>query len=348
MRNDLVGRDKISARGRRLKVMVARGKYCFLVGVAIAIAPVCARAQNAQPMSLPLAVKAATVPSNGYVNSGPFVSWLAMVSASQAAQPNWMTPLVTVTPRLEQEFRFDFYDQQNAAAQSPNGNGQHLVNYGGPGGARLELIPLYNVETILAFPPYVTASGPKGSAEGLGDWPAFLVKYRFISANAENGDYIVTGFFQMSDPLGTPAKISNNVLTAQPTLAFGKGWGDFDIQSTLSVQIPVSALATPSNTASTNMMNYGDPFLWNTTFQYHLFQYFWPELEVNYEYWPNGEHQGLSQVLLTPGIIFGRFKIGQDSPTRPVNLIFGVGYQVAVTPNPVIQNNVVATIRVTF
>ena len=54
-------------------------------------------------------------------------------------------------------------------------------------------------------------------------------------------------------------------------------------------------------------------------------QYFWLELQVNYEYWPNGEHVGLNQVLLTPGIIFGRFKIGQDTPTRPINLIFGAG-----------------------
>ena len=45
-------------------------------------------------------------------------------------------------------------------------------------------------------------------------------------------------------------------------------------------------------------------------------EYFWPELEVNYTYWPNGIHTGLSQVLLTPGIIFGRFKIGQTP--RPV------------------------------
>jgi hypothetical protein len=96
------------------------------------------------------------------------------------------------------------------------------------------------------------------------------------------------------------------------------------------------------------MKDFGDPFLWNTTFQYHLSQYLWPELEVNYEYWPNGEHQGLSQVMLTPGIIFGRFKIGQDTPTRPVNLNIGIGYQVAVTPNPVIQNNVVGTVRITF
>ena len=76
-------------------------------------------------------------------------------------------------------------------------------------------------------------------------------------------------------------------------------------------------------------------------------QYFWPELEVNFEHWPNGEHEGLTQVLLTPGIIFGRFKIGMDSPARPVNLIFGAGYQFGDT-NPVTQNNWVATLRVTF
>jgi hypothetical protein len=53
-----------------------------------------------------------------------------MVSATQAAQPHWMTPLVTVTPRLEQEFRWDFYDQQNASAQNGQANGQHILNYG--------------------------------------------------------------------------------------------------------------------------------------------------------------------------------------------------------------------------
>jgi hypothetical protein len=334
------------ARGRAFKFMVARGKGCFIVGLAMALAPVCAHAQDAQP---PFSLPVKAPPLGGYLSPGPvtpFTPWLDMVSASQAQQPSWMTPLVTVTPRLEQEFRFDYYHQQNGTGSQ--GNGQLINNYGGPGGARVEFIPAYDWEVILAPPPYETATGPKGTAEGAGDWPAFLVKYRFVSANAQNGDYIVTAFFQMSDPLGTPAKISNNVLTAQPTIAFGKGWGDFDIQATVSTQIPVSALSSPGNTPSMNMTNFGDPILWNTTFQYHFMQYFWPELEVNYEYWPNGEHVGLSQVLLTPGIIFGRFKIGMDSPTRPINLIFGVGYQVAVTPNPVTQNNVVATARITF
>ena len=212
----------------------------------------------------------------------------------------------------------------------------------------MEFIPAYNMEVIVAVPPYETASGPKGDAQGWGDYPLFLVKYRFLSANKENGDYIVTGFFQMTDALGTNGKISNHVLTAQPTLAAGKGWGDFDVQSTLSVQIPVSGRDSPGNTAEMNKAAFGNPILWNTAFQYHFMQYFWPELEVNYEYWPDGEHSGLSQLLLTPGIILGRFKIGQDTATRPINLIIGAGYQMAVTANPVVKNNFVATIRITF
>src|SRR5215470_6918524 len=113
---------------------------------------------------------------------------------------------------------------------------------------------------------------------------------------------------------------------------------DFDIQATISQQYPFAALASPGFTAHQNLVNFGDPVLINTAFQYHIFEYLWPQLEVNYEYWPNGEHQHLSQVLLTPGIIFGRFKIGMDTPTRPINLIFGAGYQFSVTSNPVIAN----------
>ena len=52
--------------------------------------------------------------------------------------------------------------------------------------------------------------------------------------------------------------------------------------------------------------------------------------------------------MLTPGIIFGRFQIGNVTATRPANLIFGAGYQIAVTPNPVVHDNVVATLRITF
>jgi hypothetical protein len=310
-------------------------------GAALALAPLGAHAQSADS-TVPL--PALSPPVSGPLSFTPspgVQSWLDMVSATQAAQPNWMTPLVTVTPRLEQELRADFYGQQN-------GNGQRIDNYGGPGGFRVEFIPAYNIELIVAAPPYATASGPKGDAWGWGDYPLFLAKYRFLSANRDNGDYIVTGFFQMTEALNTEGGISNHVLTAQPTIAAGKGWGDFDVQSTLSVQIPVQGHGSTGNTPEMNRESFGDPILWNTAFQYHFMQYFWPELEVNYEYWPNGEHGGLNQVLLTPGLILGRFKIGQDTATRPINFIFGAGYQIAVTANPVVKNNFVATARITF
>src|ERR1700681_3510317 len=34
--------------------------------------------------------------------------WFARVSRAQAAQPRWITPVVTVTPRLEEEFTIRF------------------------------------------------------------------------------------------------------------------------------------------------------------------------------------------------------------------------------------------------
>ena len=302
--------------------------FSLAAGLAVTLAPLTAQAQN-------------------MIDSSAVYSWLNMVTASQNAQPRWMTPLVTVTPRLEQELRWDIYDQQNGAGTQ--GNAQHLVSNGGPGGPRVEFIPTYDTEVILAAPPTISASGPRGTQTSPGDWPAFLLKYRFASANEQNGNYIVTGFFQMSVPSGYGVGISNNVLVAQPTLAFGKGWGDFDIQSTLSVQIPVESwfcnapeCTVPPKTGSV-IGAFGDPFLWNTTFQYHLWEYFWPELEVNYTFWPNGTHTGLNQVLLTPGLILGRFKIAERQ-----NLIIGAGYQMAVTNNPVTQNNFVATVRFTF
>jgi hypothetical protein len=65
--------------------------------LAVSLAPAYAHAQSA-----PMLTKA--LPADGYYSSyppgAPFSSWLSMVSATQEAQPHWMTPLFTVTPRL--------------------------------------------------------------------------------------------------------------------------------------------------------------------------------------------------------------------------------------------------------
>jgi hypothetical protein len=39
---------------------------------------------------------------------GFFSGWFDRSDQAKADQPSWMTPLVAVTPRLEQEFRADF------------------------------------------------------------------------------------------------------------------------------------------------------------------------------------------------------------------------------------------------
>jgi len=70
--------------------------------------------------------------------------WQARATRIQSEQPHWVTPLVTVTSRLEQEFRYDQFWQANQ-------NGQATDNFGGSKG--LELIPFQNTEVILGIPP---------------------------------------------------------------------------------------------------------------------------------------------------------------------------------------------------
>ena len=306
------------------------------------LAPLSAHAQNA-----PIVTK--DRPFDAYpstYSSNPIRSWLDMVSASQAAQPSWMTPLVTVTPRLEQEFRWDVYDQKNGTGTQ--GNGQRLVNYGGPGGARIELIPAYNWEVILAPPPYVTASGPKGTGQGTGrlaGLPRQVSPYLCQQGQRRlHCDRLLPDVRSERDLLHDP----NNVLVAQPTLAFGKGWGDFDIQSTISTQIPVDSIGPKPKTGTTLSEISAircSSIRHSSIICFSIFGRNWRSTT------PTGPMERMPagiRFCSRPVLILGRFKLANDTATRPVNLIIGAGYQVAVTPNPVTQNNFVGTVRVTF
>ena len=65
-------------------------------------------------------------------------------------------------------------------------------------------------------------------------------------------------------------------------------------------------------------------------FQYHFLEYFWPELEFNDTYWFDGlQRAHRNQLFLTPGIVFGRFALGNG-----LKGIIGVGYQFALDPQP--------------
>ena len=288
-------------------------------------------AEPAPDLSIPL-------PSASYLGSnardepssveGFFDTWASIARAAKASQPHWITPLATVTPRLEQEFR---YDQSFEHTDT----GADIKVY--DGGKGLELIPTTTNEVLINLPPYDQRTNFK-PASGWGDWPALTIKQRLLSANEENGNYIVTTFLGVQAPTGQ-IPFTNDAWLVTPTLAAGKGWGDFDIQATVGVPIPLEHEDT-----------IGVSIVTNVAFQYHVAKYFWPEVEVNYTHWTDGDHGGKDQVFITPGLILGRFELAKD-----MNLIVGAGYQFAVTPvttkpvlTPVYDNNWIATTRLTF
>ena len=260
-----------------------------------------------------------------------FADWFPRVTRIQSEQPHWITPLVTVTPRLEEEFRYDqFWTSQT--------HGVTTDNFGA--GKGLELIPFQNVEVILGVPAWIAHNGAikhpnkkkhtKPPSDGWAD-ESFLIKYRIVSANEENGNYIVTAFMGFSAPTGDDGN-SNRHGIFTPAIALGKGFGNFDLQSTAGISLPDGGL-----------QRLGMPVAWNTTFQYRVLKYFWPEFEVNYTWWPNGEREGETQVFLTPGLVIGRIPIHDR-----VGLTVGAGYQVAVTNHPAYNHNVVFSGRIPF
>ena len=246
--------------------------------------------------------------------------WFDRSDQAKADQPHWMTPLVTVTPRLEQEFRSDFLVQQMAS-------GDDLVNLGN--GKGLELIPNERVELLLNVPPYLAHSRPE-LHDGFGD-VSFVGKYRLLAGNEEGGNYILTVFLGGTIPTGSYANGARaGVIT--PTIAGGKGWGRFDVQSTLGAGLPTSHADI-----------IGHAIAFNTAFQYHLFQKLWPEFEVNSTFWKGGTLDGRKQTFLTPGLILGRFRLHGH-----LLMAVGAGFQIAATHFHTYNHAAIFTIRFPF
>jgi hypothetical protein len=85
----------------------------------------------------------------------------------------------------------------------------------------------------------------------------------------------------------------------------GKGFGKFDVISCLGGTLP---------TEETNKL--GRSIAWNTTAQYHLAKYVWPELESNTTYFFGGKNDGKEAKLPNPGIVFSKFKLHPERRTQ--------------------------------
>ena len=248
-----------------------------------------------------------------------FAHWQDRASETQAEQPHWVTPVVTVTPRLEQEIRYDL-------SWRTQPDGTSFANYGG--GKGLELIPSSRTELIVGIPGYVVHGSR--ARDGFGD-ESFLLKYRVLSANEEHGSYILTVFLGATVPTGSYRNGANDAVVT-PTVAFGKGWRHFDVQSTLGVSIPTA-----------DSLHFGHPVLSNTAFQYRVFKKLWPEVEVNATFFPGGNNDGRKQVFLTPGLVLGRFPIHNR-----LGFTLGGGVQIAATHFHQFDHNWILSLRMPF
>jgi|SRR5271165_1567101 len=259
-----------------------------------------------------------------------FGRYQARVSATQAQQPHWVTPLVTVTPRLEQEFRTDFVQQFNT-------KGQQTWNFDNSKG--LEIIPARRIELLFNLPPFLAH---EAGNDGFGD-VSFNSKFRFFSRNEEKGNAIITGFFAASVPTGKNGNGSCCAVVT-PTLAMGKGWGNLALTTTAGGSLPI-----------TNAKGLGHTVAWNNVVQYRVMRrgpgrFFWPEVESNSSFFLGGKNDGKATSYATPGIIIGRIPLHYDADHKPgrLGLTFGLGEQIAYTHFHSTNHNLVFTARMPF
>jgi len=256
----------------------------------------------------------------------------ARVSATQAEQPHWVTPLVTVTPRLEQEIRSDFVRQTNTKLEN-------TWNFGN--GKGLEIIPEKHIELLFNLPPFI-AHQPGAGNDGFGD-VSFNSKFRFFARNEEHGNAIITGFLAGTYPTGKN-KNGSCCATVTPTLAIGKGFGLLALTSTAGGSLPAS-----------NGKKLGHTITWNSVAQFHLAHkgvahFFWPEVESNASFFVGGPNDGKTTDFITPGLLVGRIPLDHDPDGKPgrLGLTFGAGEQIAVTHFHSTNHNLVFTVRMPF
>jgi len=267
----------------------------------------------------------AAIPSTVLSQDNLFAKWEARTSATQARQPAWPPPLVSPYPMLIQVFRTDITRQITPTHTD-------TWNYGA--GRGLNLIPGFNTEIDIYYAPYIQHNAPK-MKDGFGD-VGFLYKYRFFSRNERQGAFMLSAQLTATIPTGSYSNGSPDS-SVSPTLLAGKGWGKLDVISCLGGTLP---------TEETNKV--GRSIAWNTTAQYHVSKYIWPELESNSTWFFAGKNNGKMQNFLTPGVVFHKFKLRPSDEKSRLGVAFGAGMQIATSQLHTYNHSVVITARYVF
>lgn len=253
-----------------------------------------------------------------------FQRWEARATETQSKQPSWSVPLFAPYPMLIQVFRFD-------AMRQITPTGTSTWNYGS--GRGLNLVPGFNSEFDIYNPAYLQHNSK--TIDGFAD-TAFLYKYRILSANQKHGSYVLSMQVVATVPTGDHANGSTDA-SISPTLLAGKGFGKFDVISSLGASLPTG-----------NTLKLGRSIAWNTTAQYHLGKYLWPEVEANATYFSGGKNDGKSQNFITPGITTSRFKFRRMDEQSRTGIAIGAGMQIATSQFHTYNHQIVLTSRFIF
>ena len=253
------------------------------------------------------------------------------VDSTMNAQPHWVGPLVTSTPKVEQELRTDFTRSRNAA-------GFNTWNLGT--GKGFQFVPLARTQITVSPPPFLDHSQPH-LKDGFGD-VGFQLKYRVFGRNESQGNAIVTAALNATIPTGKNGN-GSCCASVSPLLEAGKGWGRFDIISALNGTLPVS-----------NTAGLGRNIGWNSVAQYHAlgasgFQ-LWAEMESNTTFFFGGSNDGKTQNFVLPGITLRRIPLSPDRLHNGKRTIasVGLGMQFATTHFHTYDHALVLTLHLPF
>jgi hypothetical protein len=200
-------------------------------------------------------------------------------------------------------------------------------------GRGLNLIPGFDSEFDLYNPTYFQHNSK--TVDGFGD-VGFMYKYRILGADRSHGDYALSVQVVATIPTGDHSNGSTDA-SISPTLLAGKGFGRFDIISSLGGTLPTG-----------DTVKLGRSIAWNTTAQYHVGKYLWPEVEANTTYFSGGKNDGKSQNFITPGLTTSRFKFRPDDDRSRTGIAIGAGMQIATSRFHGYNHQLILTSRFLF
>lgn len=262
-------------------------------------------------------------PYGAAAQDGVFSSWQSRAQATVAEQSAWAVPVITPSSGLSQLFRSDFME-----LSMPTGT--TTWSYGNSKG--LNLIPWYKTEVDIALPPYLQHNST--AADGFGDF-SMMLKFRIASGNEKSGAYSLSASLGATIPTGSYKNGSPDAALI-PTIYGGKGFGNFDVQSSVSATLPTRDAA-----------KLGQPMAWNVVGQYRIAKIFWPEIENSATFFHGGPNDGRKQNLIAPGIMVSKLKLVR-APGNHLALAFGAAEQFATTHFHLYRHDLVFSTRVAF